>query len=120
MQLCDGFNKSRKLQKVEAMKLHMEAGVEINDFRSTLEDVNTFANHLGVQINIVDSDHFNEIIYTTNEESDEGKMIYLYKNKNHYDVITNMPGFLCKEIIIVIGVKNLIHYETNTSVLRNV
>ena len=97
MQLCGGFNKSRKLQKVEAMKLHMEAGVEINDFGSTLEDVNTFANHLGVQINIVDSDHFNEIIHTKNEESDEGKMIYLYKNKNHYDVIRSMPGFLCKD-----------------------
>ena len=24
-------------------------------------------------------------------------MIYLYKNKNHFDVITSMPGFLCKK-----------------------
>ena len=23
-------------------------------------------------------------------------MIYLYKNKNHFDVITSMTGFLCK------------------------
>ena len=95
-QLSDGFNKSRKLQKEEALKLHEEAGVEINDFGSTLEDVNIFAKHLGIQINIVDNDHFTEIIHTTEEESIEGKMIYLYKNKNHYDVITSMPGFLGK------------------------
>ena len=24
-------------------------------------------------------------------------MIYLYKNGNHFDVITSMPGFLCKD-----------------------
>ena len=60
--LKNGFNKSRKLQKDEALKLHEEAGVEVNDFGSTLEDVKKFANHLGVQINIIDSDQFNEII----------------------------------------------------------
>ena len=95
-QLKNGFNKSRKLQRDEALKLHEEAGVEINDFGSTLENVNTFAKHLGIQIKIVDSDYFNEIIHTTDEESIEGKMIYLYKNGNHYDVITSMPGFLGK------------------------
>ena len=96
-QLSDGFNKSRKLQEKEALKLHEEAGVGINDFGNTLEDVDTFAKHLGVQINIVDANHFNEIIHTSEGESIEGKIIYLYKNKNHYDVITSMPGFLCKE-----------------------
>ena len=96
-QLNDGFKKSRKLQEEEVLKLHEEAGVEINDFGNTLGDVNTFAKHLGAQINIVDADYFNEIIHTTEEESIEGKMIYLYKNKNHYDVITSMPGFLSKK-----------------------
>ena len=96
-QLNDGFKKSRKLQKEEALKLHGKAGVEINDFGNTLEDVKTFAKHLGIQINIVDADYFNEIIYTSEGESIDGKIIYLYKNKNHYDVITSMPGFLGKD-----------------------
>ena len=96
-QLSDGFKKSRKLQEKEALKLHEEAGVEINEYGNTLEDVNTFAKHLGIQINIVDADYFNEIIYTSEGESIDGKIIYLYKNKNHYDVITSMPGFLGKD-----------------------
>ena len=61
-QIKNGFNKSRKLQKDEALKLHEEAGVEVNEFGSTLEDVKKFGNHLGVQINIVDGDQFNNII----------------------------------------------------------
>ena len=35
-QLHDGFNKSRKLQKEQAMKLHEEAHVEINDYGNDL------------------------------------------------------------------------------------
>ena len=46
-QLKHGFNDSRKLQKDEVIKLHEEAGVEINDNGgSTLEDVKKFAKHL--------------------------------------------------------------------------
>ena len=96
-QIKNGFNQSKKLQEDEARKLHEEAGVEINDHGNTLEDVNTFAKHLGIQINIVDADYFNEIIHTTDEDIVDGKIIYLYKNKNHYDVITSMPGFLGKK-----------------------
>ena len=93
-QLKDGFNKSRPLQEVEALKLHEDAGVDISDHGCTLEDVDTFARHLGVQINTVDADYFNEIIHTANPDADES--IYLHKNKNHYDVITSMPAFLSK------------------------
>ena len=96
-QIKNGFKASRKLQEDEALKLHEEAGVEINDHGNTLEDVDKFAKHLGVQINIVDADYFNEIIYTTEQGSVDGKIIYIYKNKNHYDVITSMPRFLCKK-----------------------
>ena len=67
-QLRDGFNRSRKLQKKMAEKLHEEAGVEINEFGSTLEDVTRFANHLKIQINIVDFEYFNELILTTENE----------------------------------------------------
>jgi hypothetical protein len=86
------------LQETEALKLHEEAGVNINEFGNTLEDVNKFAKHLGIQINIVDGDLFNEMIHTTDNEveSAESNMIYLCKNKNHFDVITSMPGLLCK------------------------
>ena len=68
-QIRDGFNKSRLLQKTEALRLHEEAGVLISDHGNTLEDINTFAKHLGVQINVVDTDYFNEIIHTANPES---------------------------------------------------
>ena len=81
-QIKNGFNGSRNLQEKEAMKLHNETSVEINYFGNTLEDVNVFAKHLGVQINTVDGDNFNKIIHTTEEESIDGKMIYLYKKKN--------------------------------------
>ena len=95
-QLKDGFNRSRQLQKMEAEKLHEEAGVEINEFGSTLEDVIKFANHLKIQINIVDFEYFNELLLTTENEHNN-QMIYLLKNKNHFDVITSMTGFLCKD-----------------------
>ena len=39
-QLQDGFNKSRKLQKKQALKLHEEAQVEINDYGNDLSDIN--------------------------------------------------------------------------------
>ena len=49
-QLQNGFNKSRKLQRVQAMKLHEEANIEINDYGNDLSDVETFVKHLGFQI----------------------------------------------------------------------
>ena len=91
-QISNGFNKSRLLQKTEALELHGGAGVGISGYGNTLEDVDTFAKHLGVQINVVDTDYFNEIIHTANPGSNH--IIYLHKNKNHYDVITSMPAFL--------------------------
>ena len=57
-QLHDGFNKSRKLQKEEAMKLHEEANVEINDYGNDLSDIEKFAKHLGIEINIIDAEQF--------------------------------------------------------------
>ena len=96
-QLQDGFNRSRKLQRDEAVKLHEEAGVEINEFGSTLEDIKRFANHLKIQINVVDSDQFNDLIFTSENEHTPQQMIYLYKNKNHFDVITSMTAFLAKD-----------------------
>ena len=70
-QIKNGFNDSQKLQGVEALKLHKNAGVPVTDYGDTLEDVQTFAQHLGIQINIIDTDYFNEIIYTANNHSNE-------------------------------------------------
>lgn len=86
-QIQDGFNKLRKLQRDQALKLHEEADVEIND----LEDVNEFANHLNVEINIIDSEQFNEIIYTANKGCYDKS--YVYKSRNHFDVIKSMTAF---------------------------
>ena len=91
-QIKNGFNDSRALQRAEALKLHEYASVPISDHGNTLEDINTFAKHLGVQINVVDTCYFNEIIHTANPSSNN--IIYLHKDKNHYDVITSMPAFL--------------------------
>ena len=49
-QLKNGFNSSRKLQRLQAMKLHEDAHVEINDYGNDLSDIETFAKHLDGQI----------------------------------------------------------------------
>ena len=91
IQLHDGFNKSRKLQKEEAMKLHEEANVEINDYGNDLSDIEKFAKHLGIEINIIDAEQFNSIIYTANKGSED--KVYLLKTRNHFDVIKSLTAF---------------------------
>ena len=90
-QLRNGFNSSRKLQRVQAMKLHEEANVEINDFGNDLSDIEKFAKHLGIEINIIDAEQFNSITYTANKGSED--KIYLLKNRNHFDVIKSLTAF---------------------------
>ena len=90
-QLHDGFNKSRKLQKEQAMKLHEEANVEINDYGNDLSDIEKFAKHLDIEINIIDGEQFNSIVYTANKGSED--KIYLLKTMNHFDVIKSLTAF---------------------------
>ena len=90
-QLHDGFNKSRKLQKEQAMKLHEEANVEINDYGNDLSDIEKFAKHLGIEINIIDAEQFNSIVYTANKGSED--KVYLLKTRNHFDVIKSLTAF---------------------------
>ena len=90
-QLKNGFNASRKLQKDEAMKLHKEANVEINEYGNDLSDIETFSKHLGIEINIIDGEQFNSIIYTANKGSED--KIYLLKTRNHFDVIKSLTAF---------------------------
>ena len=91
-QLKNGFNASRKLQKDEAMKLHKEANVEINEYGNDLSDVEKFAKYIDIEINIIDSEQFNSIIYTANKGTED--KIYLFKTRNHFDVIKSMTGFM--------------------------
>ena len=90
-QLHDSFNKSRKLQKEEAMKLHEEANVEINDYGNDLSDIEKFAKHLGIEINIIDAEQFNSIVYTANKGSED--KVYLLKTRNHFNVIKSLTAF---------------------------
>ena len=90
-QLHDGFNKSRKLQKEQAMKLHEEAHVEINDYGNDLSDIEKFAKHLGIEINIIDAEQFNSIVHTANKGSED--KVYLLKTKNHFNVIKSLTAF---------------------------
>ena len=90
-QLKNGFNSSRKLQRDQAMKLHKEANVEIHDYGNDLSDIETFAKHLGIEINIINAEQFNSIIYTANKGSED--KIYLLKTRNHFDVVKSMTAF---------------------------
>ena len=38
------------------MKLHEDAHIEINDYGNDLSDMETFAKHLGIEINIIDAE----------------------------------------------------------------
>ena len=67
------------------MKLHEEANIEISDYGNDLSDVENFAKHLGIEINIINAEQFNSIVYTTNKGSKD--KIYPLKTRNHFDVI---------------------------------
>ena len=73
------------------MKLHEEAHVEINDYGNDLSDIEKFAKHLGIEINIIDVEQFNSIIYTANKGSED--KVYLLKTRNHFDVIKSLTAF---------------------------
>ena len=90
-QLRDSFNRSRKLQRDQAMKLHEEANVEINDYGNDFSDVESFARHLGIEINIIDAEQFNSIVYTANKDSKD--KTYLLKTRNQFDVINSLTAF---------------------------
>ena len=73
------------------MKLHEEAHIEMNDYGNDLFDIETFAKHLEIEINIIDAEQFNSIIYTANKGAED--KIYLLKNRNHFDLIKSLTAF---------------------------
>ena len=110
-QLKNGFNSSKKLQRLQAIKLHEEANVEINDYGNDLSDVESFAKHIGTEINIIDAEQFNSIVYTANKGTED--KIYLLKTRNHFDVIKSLTAFYD-------SVRRHTPKETNTSVHQSV
>ena len=56
-----------------------------------MSDIETFAKHLDIEINVIDAEQFNNIIYTANKCSED--KIYLLKTKNHFDMIKSLTAF---------------------------
>ena len=73
------------------MKLHEETNVKINDYGNDLSDVESFAKHLEIEINIIDAEQCNSIVYTANKGHED--KIYLLKTRNHFDVIKSLTAF---------------------------
>ena len=81
-----------KMQKQLANKLLEICDIQIPEpnLGLTLEDIKKIEVKLDIQINIICAENFNSIIHSG---TDKDKKIYLYKNKNHFDVINSMAAF---------------------------
>jgi len=86
------IRKSRKLQKDLAIKLLQICGISIPEPSTglTIEDIKKIEQKLDIQIKVVCAEKLNSIIYSG---PDKDIKIYLYKNKNHFDVINSMAAF---------------------------
>ena len=82
----DDFKRNKHLNL-----LHEEAQVEINDYGNDLSGMETFAKHIGIEINIIDAEQFINIVYTANKGQED--KIYLLKTRNHFDVIKCLTAF---------------------------
>ena len=93
------IREGRKIQTELTHQLYEEAGIEKK--LADLDMVRDFEKHLDCSITIIDGDQFNNVIYP-DVNSDDYKPkdfnIYLYKNKNHYDLINSnkVAGFFGK------------------------
>jgi TusA-related sulfurtransferase len=62
-----------------------------NEDGFTLEDIKHVEELLDIQIKVVCAEKFNSIIYSGEERETN---IYLYKQRNHFDIINSMKSFL--------------------------
>lgn len=87
------IRKGRKLQETLAIKLLNLCDIPIPEINlgCSLEDITKIEKRLDIQINIVCAENFNSIIYSGPNKPIK---IYLYKDKNHFDVINSMTAFL--------------------------
>ena len=84
------IRKGRPLQKLLAQELCNRLG-EYNEDGFTLDDIKNVEDLMDIQINVVCAENLNSIIY---RGRDRATKIYLYKNQNHFDVISSMQAFL--------------------------
>jgi len=89
----------RKIQTELTTELYNNAGIEPEI--ASLDTIRAFEKYLDCSITIVDGNQFNNVIYpdiTDTEYEPNDFNIYLYKNKNHYDLINSkkIAGFFAK------------------------
>ena len=80
----------RNIQTDLAHKLCDMLGNSYNEEGFTLEDIKNCEELLDIQVNVVCSENFNTVIY---RGCDKDRKIYLYKQGNHFDLITKMSAF---------------------------
>ena len=87
---------NKSVQRERAFDLHEAANVPLGP--CGLNEVALFQQYLiNYQIIVVSGDHDNSIIYPPQSSgTDERPTISLYLHDNHFDVITTLPGFLCR------------------------
>jgi len=79
----------RNIQKDLALEL-CNILTEYNEEGFTLNDIKNVELALDIQINVICAENLNTLIY---KGDDKETKIYLYKNGNHFDVITSAKGF---------------------------
>ena len=89
------IRKGRKLQKSLAIQLCNNVSKDPYEM-FTLKDILDLENFLNIQINVKCAENFNTKYYKGDEEAIK---IYLYKNKNHFDVINSLTGFIVRSVI---------------------
>ena len=88
------IKQGRPLQKRLATDLHEKSEVEIKEEGNDLEDLKIFENYLNLRIIVFTSNNTENILYSGNEKF--GDQLYLYYHDDHFDVITDITGFLAK------------------------
>lgn len=84
----------RSLQKSLATDLHENSNVNIKEEGNDLDDLKIFENYLNVRIIVFTSNNIENILYSGNEKFDN--QLYFYYHDDHFDVITNVTGFIAK------------------------
>ncbi|MEW8544218.1 MAG: hypothetical protein AB2693_11855, partial [Candidatus Thiodiazotropha sp.] len=93
----NNIRQGRHIQEQLAKELHEKAGVPLK--QCGIDEIKQFQLVLqNYQILVISKEHFNGIIYSG---PDTERKIYLYYHDSHYDVITSMPAFLCKNYFCV-------------------
>ena len=94
----DNIKRGRKIQKILSDKLYKEANIDNNELCG-INEIKTFEKIIDYEINIVDLENNYNIIYPDYQDKNyepKDKIMYLLKNKNHFDVITSMSALLCR------------------------